>query len=405
MPEEKKRLLKNWLDSYLELTDRTEPPRLFRLWTAISVVASALQRKCKLSRGFQTFYPNMYIVLIGHAAGRKGTALGQGYFFLEELGLHIASDSTSKQALTRKIKSAKTKTLVPENGEEVTHSSITIYAPEFTVLIGYQDVAFLTILVDWYDCGKGKDGVWENDTISRGVEKITGIWVNILAATTPQLLRESLPTIGIGGGFNSRVLYITELSKGKRKHLEDFNEREILLTSQLLEDLKQINELCGEFRFSEECQREFDEWYETRCEEEPRLDQNKFAGYLGRRAAHCYKLMMIVNASRTSSMIIELEDFHKALKLMEEIEVRMEQAFRGFGKFEYSEELGKIITLLQKNERVTRGEIFRLFSNDAPDRVLDGIIESLRVMGMATTKQEGNETVLELVKKNGKPKV
>lgn len=397
MPEQKERLLKSWLDSYLELTQNTEPPKLFRLWTAISVIAAALQRKCKISRGFQTFYPNMYIVLLGPPASRKGTALGQGYFFLEELGLAIASDSSTRAALISRIKKAKKKLINTDSGEEITHSSLTIFSQEFTVLIGYQDLGFLTVLVDWYDCGRGKEGIWENDTIIRQNEKITGIWVNVLGASTPQLLRQALPSIGIGGGFSSRVLFINELSKGKRIALRTFTEAECKLTESLVEDLHQIHELCGEFKFSSECEKRFDYWYVNCCEEEPTLNQDKFAGYIGRRAAHCYKLMMVVCAARTNNLIIEVQDFEKALSLLEEVEERMDATFSGFGKFEYAEELNKVMQLLVKKKRITRSEIFSLLSEDAPAQVLDGIIETLRVMKKANTCVNGNETVLTLV--------
>jgi hypothetical protein len=399
----KKRVLTDWLASYLELTKDTEPPELFRLWTGISVVAAALQRKCKLKKGFQTFYPNMYIVLLGPPASRKGTALGQGYFFMEELKLPVASDSSSRAALIRRIKKAKKKITDTETGEDITHSSITIFSPEFTVLIGYQDVQFLTVLVDWFDCGKGKEGVWENDTIARGEEKITGIWVNILAGTTAQLLRQALPTIGIGGGFSSRVLFINEF-KGERKALKDMTEAEAQLTQDLIEDLHQIHALNGAFQLTPECQRTFDQWYVNDCEEEVCLNQDKFAGYIGRRATHCYKLMMIVNASRTNTMLIETEDFKRALNLLKEVETRMESTFSGFGKFEYAEELGLVLTLLKRKKKITRSEIYKLCANDAPPQVLDGIIETLRVMNKARTTSDGNETIITLVEgtKDGK---
>ena len=58
------RALKDWIDSYLDFVDNSEPPQMFKLWCAISVIASALERKCYLSWGTLTFYPNIYIVLV-----------------------------------------------------------------------------------------------------------------------------------------------------------------------------------------------------------------------------------------------------------------------------------------------------------------------------------------------------
>ena len=64
----KDRILDSWIDNYLIYTDNSEPPRMFRLWSAISVIAAVLQRKCKLPWGTLTFYPNLYTVLVGPPA-------------------------------------------------------------------------------------------------------------------------------------------------------------------------------------------------------------------------------------------------------------------------------------------------------------------------------------------------
>ena len=71
------RQLVDWIDAYLKFTEKSEPPKMFHLWCAISVIASVLERKCRLEWGTITFYPNMYIVLVAPSGkARKGTAMG-----------------------------------------------------------------------------------------------------------------------------------------------------------------------------------------------------------------------------------------------------------------------------------------------------------------------------------------
>ena len=70
---------KDWINTYLAYTDNTEPPHLYKEWVAVSVIASALQRKVFLEWGPMTFYPNMYIILCGPSGkARKSTAMGPG---------------------------------------------------------------------------------------------------------------------------------------------------------------------------------------------------------------------------------------------------------------------------------------------------------------------------------------
>ena len=79
------RLVDDWIDKYLVYSSNTEPPAMFHLWTAISVISSVLQRKCYFPWGTLTFYPNMYVVLVGPPAARKGTAMNIGKKILDDM--------------------------------------------------------------------------------------------------------------------------------------------------------------------------------------------------------------------------------------------------------------------------------------------------------------------------------
>ena len=91
-----RRLVPDWLDGYMEYTDNTEPPYLYRMWVGLSTLAAAMERKCCVEMGFLRFYPNMYVVLVGPSGRcRKGVAMTPGLLLLEELGLdnRIIADS------------------------------------------------------------------------------------------------------------------------------------------------------------------------------------------------------------------------------------------------------------------------------------------------------------------------
>jgi len=169
------RKLDDWIDSFMEFTKESEPPDSFRLWTAISVIAAALQRKVKISWGHITWYPNMYIILVGPSASRKGTAMGPGYDLLMDLGVTLAAQATSRQALISRMKNS-TQSELNEEGKMEFHSSLTIFSKEFTVFLGYHNRELMSDLCDWYDCERR----WKYETISRQTEEIIGVWVNII---------------------------------------------------------------------------------------------------------------------------------------------------------------------------------------------------------------------------------
>ena len=87
------RIIKNasWLDVYLKYVDNTESPTSYHVWTALSCIAGALQRKCYIKWGLETVYPNMYVVLVGSAGRtRKSLAINIGQDVFKELDLKTA---------------------------------------------------------------------------------------------------------------------------------------------------------------------------------------------------------------------------------------------------------------------------------------------------------------------------
>ena len=135
------RNLPDWIDSFMELTDNSEPPLLFRKWAAISTIAAALQRKVRLELGLSlTFYPNLYIVLVGPSATGKGTAMKFASDIIEQIPtIRLSAQATSLQALIRRMKETNLTDVNVETGEQTYHSSLTIFSTEFTVFLGYHN--------------------------------------------------------------------------------------------------------------------------------------------------------------------------------------------------------------------------------------------------------------------------
>jgi len=96
----------------------------------------------------------MYVVLVGPSGRcRKGTAMNQGMWFMREMGIKMAAESITREALIRELKEANKEMSVDvTTGELNMHASITIYSQELTVFLGYNNLALMSDLTDWYDC-------------------------------------------------------------------------------------------------------------------------------------------------------------------------------------------------------------------------------------------------------------
>ena len=165
------RKLPNWLDAFMEYTKNVETSSMYLKWAGIMCIASALQRKVNVRWGVSlTFYPNLYIILVGRSATGKGTAMRPALDIIKQVpAIKLAAQATSLQALISSLKDNNL-TDVREDGSMAFHSSMTVYAEEFTVFLGYKNNELISTLCNWYDCEED----WTYDTIKRQKEKVHG---------------------------------------------------------------------------------------------------------------------------------------------------------------------------------------------------------------------------------------
>src|SRR3990172_8667103 len=325
----------DWLSSYLEYTDNTEPPASYHLWTGISVISGVLQRKVWMEGGHELIYPNMYVVLIGPSGRcRKGTAMNIGKGLLKTIKeVTLTSESITREALIRVMKNASSTMIDPSNPSITKlHCSVTVLSEELSVFLGQNDLKFLSNLTDWYDC---KDR-WAYDTIGRGRDFINGVCFNFCAATAPDWLQSILPQEAIGGGYTSRNIYICEEVKGQTSPKHTLSATQVRLREMLVNDLGRINTLAGEYKFTPDGEKAYVDWYtiydKALARGEYPVEDPRFAYYAERRATHIRKLMMILSAARGDTMKMTSQDFDRANKLLKAAELKMHRTFGGLGR-------------------------------------------------------------------------
>lgn len=324
------RQLPNWLDAYDKYTSNSESPESYHQWCGVSTIASALQRKCVLNLGIGAeFYPNLYVVLVGPTACGKGTAMSFAARLQKEVKtIHTASNATSLPALIRTMKKIDIPIIDEEAGTMAFHASLTIFSTELTVFIGQKESKLLSHLCDWFDCLER----WEYDTISRDKEVIHGVWVNLLGATTPENIVAALPPEAIAGGLTSRIIFVVER---KRKQLVVFPTRtpeQAQLEKDLIEDLRTIHEMSGEFKWADEAAAgAYADFAVESDQNPPFVGDSAFQHYAGRRRNHLLSTALCMSAARSSEMRISVDDLQRAISLLISTEKRMNQAFRGLG--------------------------------------------------------------------------
>jgi len=385
------RLLNDWLDSYITFTNNSEPPYTYRLWCGISVIAACLRRKVVLNWGTLTLYPNMYVVLVGPSGRcRKGTAMSQGMYFLREMGIKLAAESITREALIRELQQCNDTQVNINTGDMFLHASLTIYSQELTVFLGYNNQALMADLTDWYDC---RD-VWTYRTKNQGTDQINGVWVNLIGATTPDLLQTTLPRDAIGGGLTSRMIFVYEQKKWKVVPTPFLSKAERDLQKELVQDLERISMMAGEFTVTEDFIDSYVPWYTAYSEGDPPFDDYRFSGYFERRPTHLLKLCMICSAARTSKLELNKADFDKALGIITLTEKKMPYTFSGVGKSNTADVMQRVIAVLEIKKEMEFLDLMNQFYQDVDKFALEKILETLISMGYVTMDFSNNKKMI-----------
>lgn len=386
------RRLDNWLDAYLTFNENSEPPTIYHKWVAVSVVAGVLRRKVFLPWGPLTFYPNFYVVLVGPPGRcRKGTSMKPGYNLLRELGIKMAAESITREALIRELKDASDSQINPTSGSIDLHSSLTIYSPELTVFLGYNNHQLMSDLTDWFDCGDR----WTYRTKNMGTDDISGVFVNLIGATTPDLIQSTLPLDAIGGGLTSRMIFVYADKKAKTVPVPFVSMETNALREHLLHDLEQIGMLQGSFRVTKAFTEAWTQWY-TDADSKQLFNDGRLAAYEERRPTHILKLSMIMSVMRDPKMqqIITEGDLAAAIALLEETELSMRQTFGGVGKASNVGVMGKMLTMLGEQKRMSRSQLINIFCHDVSIQGLDEVLGTLEAMKSIRREISQNDTVI-----------
>ena len=387
----------DFLSSYLKFVKGdtgTEAPEIYQKWVGLSIIAACLQRKTWLS--WETdIYPNLYVVLIGSSGCRKGTAMHPGRKLLAEMGVVTSVESTTREALIEVMSNILLSYNDPRFPDDplCTHNSLTIFSPELSVFLGKDNSEFIFALTDWFDCLDP----WSYMTKGRGLEEIHKVFVNMIGATTPELIQINLPQDAIGGGLTSRIIFI--YSRPPRKPVafptDPFDNKNNV--DKIKEQLGRILILEGPFTASSEFKEIYGPWYEKSFNKNIFEHTRQLEPYLTRRSLHLRKISMIASASRSDDMVLRGVDFNRALSFLEEAERYMASTFAGYGRLDYSQFIPQVMAMIIEEKELYFSKIMARFSSDLNRGEIEDIVASLveqdfcRIQTIAYKDAQGNE--------------
>ena len=385
------RQVKNWLDSYIELHENTEPAAIFDRWVGYSMIAAALRRKARLQLGRLIYYPNLYIVLVADpGVARKTQSIKFGTSFLNTIPeIRTCADSATKEAMTDDIEGSALDQLM-DDGTTLRHSSLNIISKEFESFLGQkkENTRMLTALTDLFDC----PSEWSSRTRHGTSNAIIRPWINLLAATTPDSLASSLPASAIGGGLTSRILFVWAEKKKKPIAIPEMTPAEEKLKDKLEKDLYQISRISGEYIMSPECKENWIHWYNNYDEDESgkRICEDKsFSGWYSRKPTYLMKLSMLRAAATSQSLTIQWQHVEEAIEAIQQVELVMGNAFKAIGKSEITAEVDSVMQIIKTQRKVSEKNLMSIIWRDIDSGKFENVIETLIKTGKVRREYKG----------------
>lgn len=384
------RKLTDWLETYCTIyTEETESAKIYHKWVGMSMIAAVLRKKVRLKFGRFKVYPNLYVVLVGEpGVARKTQAISYGTKLLREVpGIATSADTTTPEAFLQDIELSAEDSQMAD-GTVLKHSSISVLSREFESFLGQKrdNTKMLVLLTALYDV---EEIPHKYRTKGAGSNAPPAVYLNLLAATTPDSLASSLPPTAIGGGLTSRMVFVWAAGKYKKVPIPEDPPEEVV--KNLIHDLTIISRIAGDYEFSPICKKQWYKWYYQFEEQDPNriCKDPAFGGWYSRKAMIILKIAQIISASRNGNMILEWNIIEEATHLLEEAERSMANTFSAVGRSDISVDVDTVQTIIKKYKCISEKDLLQVVWRDIDSRKFDNVVETLRRSGVIRRDYKG----------------
>jgi hypothetical protein len=359
-----------YTDLILKHTSESESPKKYWYWATLAAISGVVKNNVYVDMHLHKLFPNIYVMLVGRSGLRKGPPVALATRLVNAVdNTKVVNGRSSIQAIISDLKMATTK---ENGGPPLVDATGFLVSDEFAAFL-VADPQALTILTQLYDTHYRKE--WKNMTKLSGTEVLTNPCITILAASNEVHLRGALPNDAIAGGFLARTFIIHATKKAginpltsKPEHLLPFEE--------LVEPLRLISKLKGQFKWTDEGVRRYNAWY-TLLQGEDLEDDT---GTLERVHDHVIKTAMLISLSRKLDMVLEKIDIDEAIMACQDFipgarRVAMGQLGQSVSAHGTSVLLRALLD--REDHMISRSAALEKYWKDFDAAELDRIVESL----------------------------
>lgn len=367
-----------FIKNYLTFTKYTETPDIMHIWTAISCLAGAAERRLWLDRGMFNIHPNLYVVLVGPpGVVAKTTSISFMAKLLAEAGNFVVDQVATKEKIICELVE-HTKWFEINENKRVPHASITFAMSELNTLItaGQDMVLFLTAIWDRYD-------VYLYKTKTSGEFEIVNPYFNMIGAATPDWLIKAIDSDLLSTGFLARCILVYATQKRAKFSKPLFGTEQEIAKRECLDTLLWINSLWGTLEVKKEAEDFYDEWYKNvpdYLSKDPKL-----GGYFERKAKVFLLKVAMLLALGNKRRVVKVEDFKLALELFDLTEPALKACYLMTGGNKLAPIARNVMrALVDGGGDISYSKMLRSFYYDVNVDELAQVVTMLRNMNLVT---------------------
>lgn len=322
----------NFLSDYMLYNSGNECPPNYHIWSAFTVIASAVGPKVWFEMGYINIYLNPYVLLVGEQGNGKTVAKDIAYDMLKRAcpTLPMSAECTSKESIVQHMSEddqARQYKPSDEKGvDPVEYRPFTIYITELKNFVSVNPTGMLDFLTTIYDrTGKEYSSKYRN----QGEFVLVSPYVVFLACETPEWLTYRLKESVISGGFSRRCFFVYEITDSCFNKTMFINDEMRAALARCIRHLESLRGVIGAFTFGPGAEAYFNKWKESR-----RLPPDTIIrGYVRSKHIQVIKIASaLALCEYPASLIVTRDHIEMALDLLQRLEPNMFRLFQGVGQ-------------------------------------------------------------------------
>lgn len=398
---------KDFLTNYLDYAvGGNEVPEIYHIWSGMAALSICAGRRFWLRfNDDYILYPNLNILLVGSAGGRKTSAMTVARAVIRAVGgIPQCASIMTKEAIAKEMTPAgfegRKSFIDPGTKRMKVFTEYAIFANEWVHFISVNPKGMIEFMIETWE-----QEVYAVGTKNMGNDLIIGPCLPLLGCMTPATSTAQMKADIINGGFARRCIFVYANEDGvepvARPFKTEAQEKAKLAAINQGKIIAGSDKFCGEFTWGEGTGEWYDKWYVKHWYKIKQNTNPWTQSYYKSRHDLLLKVALLLGISQQEEMKLTIKNLVRADEMLAETEKHLDKIFEDAGRNEQSVVANQIMEQLRNHPNgITRKRLQREMFGQANSQEFASIIEHLRQTDQIVSCKDPNGPEMFLTKEN-----